>query len=536
MTKWITFISMMLLSLSLGAQGFTYSYMDPCTKTYKTVTIPQNQQGIVVNYYGNINTFTANDFNNGNFDLWITQVSQANSSSPCDEITTAIQTNTNTIITQNIVSTLTNITSAAATVSQTLSGGMSNALGNTTNNSSESSGGRKGNKSNNSTNNGTNTTNNTSNGNISSSSSSTNGNTQSSTNSGTSSGTSGSGNSQGETNNQNGGNTGNTTNSSQNGGGQTQSSVNNNSGNNSGTSTGNTGGNGGNSNNGGGNTGNTGGNGGNSNNNGNSRGGNNGGSGGNVDNTNGNTNNGTTEESSGGNGGTTNSISNAAENTSSEGSGSKGGSRARVGSLIGTGDLVAIRSTDRDEGDQLKATMSFTKTNTNNTRAKGLLGNFTTNINNSNLTFYSAYTKKRNTLIMANSSMIDFQRNFFNTSTVMESYRFNKFSLMGGANYTIGGVGKGSFQNLSAVGGGFFMTSIGKKMRVTTLVLAVYSPYTLFYEGKWWNSSTLIVPFSSWDYSITKTFKFNVSFSGTYEVNQNFLNYQILTGGKILFY
>ena len=176
----------------------------------------------------------------------------------------------------------------------------------------------------------------------------------------------------------------------------------------------------------------------------------------------------------------------------------------------------------------------MTKTNTDNTRAKGILGNFTTSINNSNVTLYKAYTKKKNTLIVANSTMIDFNRDLFNTTTIIESFKYHRVSIMAGLNYTIGGVGNGTFQNISAVGGGFILFNINKKIQVTTLLLTVYSPYTLFYEGMWWKSSTLIVPFSSWDYAITKTFKFNISFSGTYEVNQNFLNYQILTGGKIL--
>jgi hypothetical protein len=66
------------------------------------------------------------------------------------------------------------------------------------------------------------------------------------------------------------------------------------------------------------------------------------------------------------------------------------------------------------------------------------------------------------------------------------------------------------------------------------LVLGVYSPFTKFYEGKWWDSGLLLVPFSSWDYTISKSFKYNISFSGTYQLKGSVLNYQILTGGKIL--
>jgi len=152
------------------------------------------------------------------------------------------------------------------------------------------------------------------------------------------------------------------------------------------------------------------------------------------------------------------------------------------------------------------------------------------------LTFYGAFTNKTktNTLICANSSMVNFSYDFFNTSTIMESHRWNRLSLMGGVNYTIGSLASETFSNLSAVGGGFYLFKVGKNVTGNMLLLAVYSPFTKFYEGSWWKSGTLLVPFSSWDYAISKTFKFNVSFSGTWEVNKSMLQYQILTGGKIL--
>ena len=180
--------------------------------------------------------------------------------------------------------------------------------------------------------------------------------------------------------------------------------------------------------------------------------------------------------------------------------------------------------------------MSVTKSNTNNTRAKGFLLNYTTTVNNSNLTFYGAFNNKKrtNTFIVANSSMIDFERNFFNTTTALESKTFGKTSLMGGLNFTVGGLGGQLFTNISAVGGGFHPFKLNKNLSGNILILGVYSPFTQFYEGKWWDSGWLIVPFSSWDYAISKNFKYNVSFSGTYEVKGSVLQFQVLTGGKIL--
>lgn len=536
--KWIFSILLLLVSSISFGQGFTYSYVDPCSKKLKVINIPNANSSVTVNYLGYVSTFTKDDFDNGSFAGWVGNLSAKYSSAPCDEVKTKTQVSQNMIITQNIISTLSSVTAVstmtvASSVGNITSGGISNSVDNSS--SSESSGKgsgkgsgktRKNNKNN--TQSGTNTTENGGN------------NTQS----GTNTGNIGQNNSNIGQNNpnsssnppqnepqtpQNEPQTGNNPQTPQNG-------------ENTGTNppsnppstppsnppspnTGNSGGNGGNTGNSGGNSGNSGGNGGNS-----------GGSGG---------ENGTaepkndptttpTDNKSGGNGGTTNSVANAAESSSSGGKPSSK-TTAKTGSIIGTGDIVVIRSAE-DNSNQFRGTMSVTKSNTDNSRAKGALLNFTTTVNNSNLTFYAALTnkKKTNTAIFANSSMIDFERNFFNTTTALESHRFGKLSLMGGANFTAGGLDGEMFTNLSAVGGGFYMFKVGKKVNANILMLAVYSPFTKFYEGRWWNSGVLFVPFSSWDYGISKNFKFNVSFSGTYQYSDKFLNYQILTGGKIM--
>ena len=575
--KWIFSILLLLVSSASFGQGFSYSYVDPCSKKTNTVYIPSGQNSVTVSYYGVANTFTQADFQNGTFSAWVYSVSAA-STQPCEGLKTQTQTNTNQIITNNIISTLTSVTAAAtmsvtSSISSVSSQSAGNALGNSVNNSSDNSSGgssskekkdgqnNSGSKSNNQESGtsgqsqGGGTTTNSSQGSNKTEGGSTSGTNQPSEGGNQPSGSPVGGNTaQNQPNtspntNKTEPNTGNSGSNAGNTGNNTQSGTNtgSNGGNNtqSGTNTGNSSGSGGtntgNSGSGGGNTGN---NGSNTNNTGGS-----GGSGGGTD-TKTNTTDPTTtptDTKSGGNGGTTNSVANAAEASSggstsnaSEGSGgggSKGGAKSnvRVGSIIGTGDIVAIRSAE-DNANSFKATMSVTKSNTDNSRAKGALLNFTTAINNSNLTFYGAFTNKAksNTLICANSTMINFNYDLFNTTTVLESHRWNKLSLMGGLNYTIGSMAETSFSNISAVGGGFYMFKVSKNLSGNMLLLAVYSPFTKFYEGTWWQSGTLLVPFSSWDYSISKNFKYNVSFSGTWEVGKSVLQYQILTGGKIM--
>ena len=502
--KKLLFILTFFLSLNLLGQGFTYSYVDPCSKLTKTIFISGNQS-VTVNYLGFISSFTQTDFSNGNFDNWISQIQVQAANQPCDEMLTQTQTTQNSIITQNLISTLTSITAASTMSVTSVGSSISNSVDNASSNNSPSSRRGSNNNKNGTT---TNQSNNTSSGSISSSSATTNGGTQSGTNTGGSQPSGGGNNTQGEGTNQNGGNSSGSGNSTEGGSGQTQPSVNTPPSNPPSSNTGSSTQSGTNTGQGGG----------------------------------GNTQSGTNptdgpkqENAGGGAGGTTNSVANAAEATSSSSSSSSGGSKVRVGSLIGTGDIVAIRSAE-DKSNQFKGTMSMTKSNTNNTFAKGFLLNFTTTINNTSLTFYGARSNKAktNTLIFANSSMIDFEKNFFNTTTVMDSKRFGKLSMMGGLNFTAGGLAGELFGNLSAVGGGFYPFKVGKKLTGNMLMLGVYSPFTQFYEGKWWDSGVLLVPFSSWDYTISKSFKYNISFSGTYQVNGNVLNYQILTGGKIL--
>ena len=587
--KWIFSILLLLVSSASFGQGFSYSYVDPCSKKTNTVYIPSGQGSVTVSYYGVSSTFTQADFQNGVFSSWMYTVSAA-SSQPCQGLKTETQTKTNTIITNNIISTLTSVTAAAtmsvtSSISTVSSQSAGTALGNSVNNSSDNSGGgvsskenkdgqnNSGSKSNNqesgtsgqpqgggTTTNSSQGTNKTEGGSTSGTNQPTEGGNQPSgtpvggntaqnqPNMSPNTGNSGSNTGNSSNTTQTGSNTGNNTqsgtNTGQNGGSGTQSGTNTgNAGGSGGTNTGNTGSNTGNSGSGGGNTGNSGSN---TNNTGGSGG--SGGSGGGTDTKTNTTDPATTptDSKSGGNGGTTNSVANAAEASSggstsnaSEGSGGggKGGAKSnvRVGSIIGTGDIVAMKSAE-DNTNSFKATMSVTKSNTDNSRAKGALLNFTTAINNSNLTFYGAFTNKSksNTLICANSTMVNFDYDLFNTTTVLESHRFNKLSLMGGINYTIGSIAETSFSNISAVGGGFYSFKASKNISGNMLLLAVYSPFTKFYEGTWWQSGTLLVPFSSWDYSISKKFKYNISFSGTWEVGKSVLQYQILTGGKIM--
>ena len=98
--KWIFSILLLLVSSASFGQGFSYSYVDPCTKKTNTVYIPSGQGSVTVSYYGASNTFTQADFQNGTFSAWMYSVSAA-STQPCEGLKTETQTKTNTQKKQN---------------------------------------------------------------------------------------------------------------------------------------------------------------------------------------------------------------------------------------------------------------------------------------------------------------------------------------------------------------------------------------------------------------------------------------------------
>jgi hypothetical protein len=478
MKKWILLFSLFSVLTSWGQ--YTYTYKDPCTLTSRSVFVPAGG-GVVVNYFDNQNTFTANDFSSGVFDNWIAQVSQQNSNSPCESVTTAIVNgitnvtvaNTLTVVT-NVIS-VTNVAQSIATIGGSMGSSMTATAGGVTN--SSSNGG-----------------------------SSTNQNSKddqksnSNTSTGTNTGTTGSG----STGNQN---QGGQTNPNPSGGTPTQPS--------SGTPQ----------------------------------------QGGDTTNpdqptsTGSPTSESSVEGSSGSSNNLANSLSNSVDGGSADGGSSSGGGGSSsggskksntaaksVGSLIASGDIVAIANTDQTQN--FRFVGSITHANTRGTRIKGVLFNFTSGVNNLNVTFYKSWinkSKKLNT-VAAQSIMMDFDKNFFSTTTVLESYKVNnKLTGMFGVNFTAGKMGERALLNMSAVGGAHTTFKVNDRVSTSLLVLGVYSPFTQFYEGKWWDAGIIVVPFNSWDLKITKTFKFNVSFTGVYEAGKEFLNYQILTGGKLTF-
>ena len=500
----ILYLLLFIPSFLLG-QTYNYTYTDPCTLNQQSVVVPLGQE-VVLNYFGEVQTFTQEDFSNGVFDNWLSLVSQLNSSAPCQSVTEILVNETNGTTVANTLTVVTNIMSV-------MGGGMlppvesiNNSSGGTSLESSEEgeqntqTNGSNSNQSGGTGNTQTNQSNQEANSNQSNAGGNTESNTESTGGTEQSNNTTAGGeqtsespvNQNQESSTQNNSTT--ETTGQQSEGTQTQSTAN---------SVSNV-----------------------------LEGGNN---------QNQQSTESTSEQAEGKSAqSTANSLSNALDGGSS-GGGKKDSNKAQkqAGSLIASGDVVVISNLDQNGNNQVRFVGSMTHANTKNTRIKGALFTYTTGSNDASLTFYKSWINPKKTfnLVMANTTASDFKNNLLNTTTALESFRFLKKQYTGmiGVNFTVGKLGDRTLKNLSTVGGIHTSFKVSPRVNTSVLMLGVYSPFTQFYEGRWWDAGLLIVPFNSWDIKITKTFKYNISITGVYQLQENFLNYQILTGGKLNF-
>ena len=483
-------ISFLFNTIIILGQGFSYTFTDPCTFKQKQIYIDNPSGSVLLTYNGSTQSFTQQQLQSGSLEQWITQVNSSNPDGPCSGIGLAQNTNMNVLITQNNIAVLTNVMSALNDISSiggTSIGGIVEAKEKS---SSEDNNRKKNNSSNNNNNNNNNNNPTTSNNNPT-----TNGqggqtiNNQNQGNGQTNEGNNGNtGGTQTNQPNQTGGNT------NPNNGGQPE-------GNSQTTST----------------------------------------SGGNNGNPNNTTQGGgqQTQSTVGGNGSSpenseTNPQNEVGNNARSSSSAKEKVANAKQGGIVVNGDIVVINSATKGEPQQFRMNMSVVKSNTNNTLVKGALLNYTTSINNSSLTLFMGKKIKNFTGVVANSSMLNFERDLFNTTSLMTSYKYKAVTSTLGVNFTTGKLGESRFQSLSALGGGVGTFKVSKKITNTTMMVVVYSPFVYYYEGLWYKSGWLLVPFTAFDYRLTQKFKLNLSFSGVQQIKSTTINYQVLIGAKAL--
>ena len=138
-------ILLFILPTLVKAQTYVYSYADPCTGIVKSINVPTN--GVTVTYFGQMSTFSPDDFNNGNFNNWANGVySSFGGNNPCGS---TIGISTSISMAQNTAMNVLGIMNTLDALSS-ISGGGLNTNGVTESSKTESKSSKKNNKKNNS--------------------------------------------------------------------------------------------------------------------------------------------------------------------------------------------------------------------------------------------------------------------------------------------------------------------------------------------------------------------------------------------------
>ena len=487
--KWFLIIVLLFLGLKSFGQSYQYTYTDPCTGVPNTVTISQPSGSVTLFYAGQYRTFTQVELQTGAYEAWVASINAAAppGSNPCAGNAGSVSSNTSSTVGTNVVTTVSTISSTLST----LGGSVTTNSGGMDFNGSSSSGGGGSSSDSGGDDNGSNT---------SSGSNDSGSSSGGSTGSGDTGGSSGGGNT--------GGDTGGSSGSGDTGGGSTGGS-----------------GSGGNSS--GGNTeGNVGSDGGSTTTGDDDSGTSMGGAVGDkdIDTESGGQSSDSDSDDSGGSGG---------------GKKKKNGPRARKGSLIASGDMVLIRNGSDYKAtgnDNFKLNLGMTYANTEQTLTAGTLLNYTTGQNEIALTVYGSWKVEESMIVGSDAFLYNIkQQTWFNTGNLMYAYKQTKYTtILFGTNYSIGRVGEENFQNWAGNMGVFSTFNGYKGISMNGMMIAMYSPYTFFYEGQWLKGGFLFVPLTSFDFKVTDTFKLNVSTSTVYLMGQGILNFQVMTGGKML--
>ena len=475
-------IFIFILTDLFKAQTFTYSYTDPCTGMLKSISVPTN--GVTVTYFGEINTFNPEDFNNGTFNVWANNVfSSFGGNNPCGS-TIGISTSIN--MAQNSAMSVLGILNSLDVISSISGGGM-NTNGVTESSKTSGKSDKKNNKKNNNQSQSTEKTSGTSGG--------------SSTESIGSTGTNGS--SSGSTAGTSGGSSTESTGSA--GTSSTEST-----GSTNGSSTESTTG-----------TSNV----------------------SSTESTGTGTSNGSGTENSSNNSETE--VASQEEKPSSNVLGGSVGSvqnstnptKGNAPTIVLSSDFAGFNFKAGDVTYGGKGTAGWTSLNWSGTKSYGFMLDYTSANRGPNFTaFYASIKKKRIDLISGTGTVSFFGKgSLYGTLAIGQMWSLDKskkLKVIYMATSSVGNVFETKFIGTAFIAGGMYDLGVGKRLQIKFTNLFIYAPYISYYNDMVLKSPYVIMPLIGTNIGITKKFKLNVNLGGTYAVGEDVLNFTFMMGTR----
>ena len=462
---------MLLTNIATG-QSFNYSYTDPCNGKLYTLTIPYGTDQLAVTYYNQVKVFTANDFNNGSFDAWASNVySQYKNTSPCG----SIGTTTTVTQTQGTALNVVSILNSLSTIADAVGSGTSNIMGAASSISNVGGG-------------------DVSSGSSSSGSSSSNNNGDSKASSNNNSGGSNGGSSDGSSSG-----------SSSSGGSSTGS----------GSGSGGSGGSGGSTTS--------------------SSGSGSGGSGSGNSSDQSSTDDKKSDAIGGTTNAVKSAPSGGSSSNEKKGSAStdKNGGKP---SILASSDLVGFSFKNGEVSKGAKINAGYTSVRYDGLRSHGFMVDYTSSIKGPNITGYYAWIKPKAVTLLANTLTVGFANagSVYNTIAFGQmrnlKWKIKAVYMMTGS---AGQIYKEPYYGSALIAGFNRDNKIGKRIQVKTMALFVYAPFVKYYQDAVLKSPFVVLPIVGANFGVTKTFKLNINFGGAYSIGDNVLNYTIMMGTRL---
>ena len=204
-------------------------------------------------------------------------------------------------------------------------------------------------------------------------------------------------------------------------------------------------------------------------------------------------------------------------------------------SIMLTGDIVGMqRATDRVQ--DAKLTSSYISIAGDKKTSLGLSVDFTVKANVGNISAFKSWMTTKTTrkhIDLVSNSISLLPGSISNTAVYIRIDNVKKVTALYGIGGMYGSMNNEPLITIVAIGGGMFKGQITNNIDAVIILAVVYVPYMKYYTESIFVTKPLMLPFFNINYKLTKTFRFGLTGGTTYSVTESVVNYQLLFGAKM---
>lgn len=206
--------------------------------------------------------------------------------------------------------------------------------------------------------------------------------------------------------------------------------------------------------------------------------------------------------------------------------------------ILVTGDIVGVQSASVSKDQDARGTFSFTRVKGDGTSSISISADYMFNAKIGNVTLVKSWigtnSKGHKHINVLSDGFSLMPGTLSNTLLFVRVNSLKNFTALYGGAASYGKMYGQELISTIAIGGFMYKGKLTKKIDATIIAAGIYPPYTKYYTESIFESKPFIIPFLNLNYKMTKTFGVGLTGGGTYIAGQNVLNYQVLLGAKLI--